>query len=391
MLNFTYDIPTRIFFGRNQIDYLSGEIKKYGSRTLMVYGGGSIKKNGIYDAVIQQLNEGNIFYKELPGVKPNPSISSVREGSGLCKENKLDFVLAVGGGSTLDCAKVISAAAMYEGDPWDFVTGKAVIQNALPLGTVLTLSATGSEMNSGAVISNEETQDKLPVLSDYLKPRFSILDPAYTFTVNPYYTAAGVADIMSHIFEQYFVQIPFADVPDRMCEALLKVCIKYGPVVIENPEDYQARANIMWASSLALNSLVNLGKVTGDWAVHFIEHEISAIYDVTHGIGLAILIPHWMEYVLSDQTLPKFVDYGKNVWNIREGSDLEIAENSIVKTYNFFRSLGIPMHLRDVRVDEKRLDEIAARAMRLDFGTGTIGQFKPLKKEDILNILIHAA
>lgn len=388
MLNFVYHIPTKVLFGKGQVSNLAREIKSFGgNRVLLVYGGGSIKKIGLHNAVVSQLNAEGIFFKELSGVQPNPRITSAREGVRLCKENKLDFVLAVGGGSTLDCAKTIAGGALYDGDCWDFFCGKAAATQALPLGAIMTLAATGSEMNGFSVMSNDEMLDKFPTYSEALRPKFSILDPTYTISVNAHHTAAGTADIMSHIFEQYFSNLTASDVPDRLAEALLKVCIKYGPIAVKEPENYEARANLMWASSLALNTMIGLGKDGGDWAVHFIEHELSAIYDLTHGIGLAILTPRWMEYVLRNDNIEKFADYGRNVWNIQEGSASDIAHKSIAKTYEFFASLGIPMNLREVGIDESRLEEMAAKAVRLGGATGAIGLFRRLAKPDILEIL----
>jgi len=247
MLNFYYSVPTEIFFGENQINVLGEQIKKYGSRILLVYGGGSIKATGIYEEVVKILKENNIYFCELPSVEPNPKISSVRDGIRLCKDNKIDLILAVGGGSVIDCAKVIGAGYYYEGDPWEIVLDYRKIKKVLPIATVLTLSATGSEMNAGAVITNLETNEKLSTFHEEMVPKFSILDPTYTFTVPKEQTAAGTADIMSHIFEVYFSTTKSAYLQDRMSEALLLTCIKYGKLAIDEPENYEARANLMWA------------------------------------------------------------------------------------------------------------------------------------------------
>ncbi|MDD2373612.1 MAG: iron-containing alcohol dehydrogenase, partial [Syntrophomonadaceae bacterium] len=317
MLNFNIHFPTRISFGRGKIEDLSKEILCYGDKVLLVYGGGSIKRSGLYDRVLQVFQDNGITHVELSGVQPNPRISSVRQGIELCKKHEVHLVLAVGGGSTIDCAKIIAAGAGYDGDAWDFFTRKAKINYALPIGTVLTLAATGSEMNPNAVISNDDTKEKLGTGSPVLIPRFSIVDPEYTFTVPPEQTAAGTVDIMSHVFEQYFSPTLGTYIQDRLAEAMLKTCIHYGPIAIAQPDNYEARANLMWTGSLALNGLLGAGKRT-DWATHDIEHEISALYDVTHGLGLAVLTPYWMQYVLDEQTAPRLAEYARNVWEIEE-------------------------------------------------------------------------
>lgn len=353
MLNFNYSIPTKIFFGKNQINVLGEQIKKYGTKVLLTYGGGSIKKNGIYDKVVEILKNNHIEFVELSGIDPNPRVTSVREGVRLCKENNIDFILAVGGGSTIDCSKVIAASYYYKGDPWDIVTKKVKISKSLPIGCILTLAATGSEMNSGAVISNVDTNEKLGVGHPSMAPKFSILYPQYTFTVPKNQTAAGIVDIMSHTFEAYFSKTKDAYIQNRMAEAILKTCIKYGKIAIEEPENYEARANLMWASSLAINGLLSYGK-SEPWSVHPMEHELNAFYDITHGVGLAILTPNWMEYVLSDENVNDFYEYGVNVWDINpDGNKYEVAKKAINKTREYFNELGILSTLKEVGINEK--------------------------------------
>lgn len=382
MLNFNYSIPTKIFFGKGQIEILGKEIKKYGNKVLIVYGGGSIKKNGVYDEIVNIFKDNNINFWELSGVEPNPRITTVRKGIKMCKENDIDFILAVGGGSSIDCSKVIAAGYYYKGDPWDIVLDSSKIENAISLGTILTLSATGSEMNAGAVITNLETNEKLGTHHPSMAPKFSILDPSYTFTVPAKHTAAGIADIMSHTFENYFSKTKEAYIQNRMAESILKTCIEYGKVAMEEPENYEARANLMWASSLAINGILSYGKET-KWSVHPIEHELSAFYDITHGIGLAILTPYWMEYVLDDSTLDNFVEYGISVWNINNKEDkYNIANKAIEKTREYFTSLGIPSTLKEVGIEEEKLVEMAKAATR----RGDVGGFRPLKEEDVLKI-----
>jgi alcohol dehydrogenase YqhD (iron-dependent ADH family) len=386
MLDFTYNVPTKILFGKEKIIQLALEIEKYATQILFVYGGGSIKKIGVYDSVVNILEKSDIDVVELPGVQPNPRIESVRKGIKLCKDHHLDFILGVGGGSVIDCAKTIAAGMFYEGDPWDlFLLGDDVIRQALPLGTVLTCTGTGSEMNGNAVVSNMETEEKLAIHKDVLRPRFSILDPTYTYTVSKEQTAAGTVDIFSHVLEQYFSPTKETYIQDRLSEGILRTCLQYGPVVLNEPTNYPARAQLMWASSVALNGLLGYGKIT-DWATHGIEHAVSASYDVTHGVGLAILTPYWMEYVLDSETLDRFVDYARNVWSVNGTNDLEVARKGIEKTREFFSSLGMPKTLRDVGVQEQKLNNMAEKTVV----RGDIGKFKKLAKRDVLTILQNA-
>ena len=380
MDNFTFYTPTKIYFGDGMISNLN-KIADIGKNVLMVYGKSSIKRTGIYDKVINELNSAGMNITELSGVDPNPRIDSVREGVRLCRENNIDVVLAVGGGSSIDCAKVIAAGKLYDGDPWDLVLDGSKIEKALPVVAVLTMAATGSEMDAFAVISDMKSNDKLGTGADCLKPVFSILDPTFTFSVPRKHTIAGVADIMSHTFENYFAPNKAAFLQSRLAEAVLKTCIKYGPIAADNPDDYEARANIMWASSLAINGLLSEGADVA-WTVHGMEHELSAYYDITHGEGLALLTPHWMEYVLSDDTLWKFKDYGVNVWGIDSSlGDMEIAKLAIEKTSEFFRNLGLPMTLSEVGIGREKLKEMADK---LD---GKFDEsFVVLKPEDVLKI-----
>lgn len=385
MNNFWLTLPTEIFFGKGQISVLGKTLKKEGcTKALLVYGHGSIKKNGLYDDIVNELKLHNVSFVELSGVDPNPRISSVRAGAQICREHNVDFIIAAGAGSVIDCCKAISVARYYSGDPWDFFIRKTSVKKALPICSVLTLAATGSEMNGGTVITNEETNEKLSTGSNKMKPRFSILDPVYTFTVPKNQTAAGSADIMSHVFEQYF-SYPDAYLADRMSEAVLKTVIKYGPMAIKEPENYEARANMMWAGTIGLNGLLGAGK-EGDWATHLIEHEISAKYDITHGIGLAILTPHWMRKVFDSSNSYKFAQYGRNVWNINDDDDMSVAVKAIDKTSEFFKLLGIPSKLSDVGINNSRFEEMALSALK----HSNIGRFKLLTKEDIVEIYTSA-
>lgn len=383
MENFHYSIGTKIFFGKGEIKNLVNVIKEYGKKVLILYGGGSIKKIGLYDEVIKILKDNNISYVELSGVEPNPRITTVREGIEICKKEQVDVILPIGGGSTIDCGKVIAAGVMYDGDPWDIVIDSSKIKAALPIISILTLSATGSEMDGFAVISDLEKNMKIGTGHELLKPKASILDPTYTYTVSKKQTAAGTADIISHTLENYFNNVEGAYVQSRLAEGILKTCIKYGVIAIEEPKNYEARANLMWASSLAINGILSYG-ADKSWSVHPMEHELSAFYDITHGEGLAILTPHWMRYVLNDNTIKKFVEFGVNVWGIDESlPEYHIANKAIDMMADYFKALGIPSTLREVGIlDDSKFEIMAKQAVK----SKIINGFVPLNQEDVINI-----
>ena len=381
MNNFRYNAYTDIRFGKGQVKCLPELLAPYGKKVLMVYGGGSIRKIGLYDKVKELLADFQVF--ELGGVEPNPKITSVREGAAICKEEKIDVVLAVGGGSTIDAAKVMAGAAFYDGDPWDLVVDNSKIGKVLPIVTILTLAATGSEMNKNAVISNMETNEKLGTSSHNFIPKASICDPEYLYSLPVMQTAAGTADIMSHIFEQYFQKETRAFISDRFAESLLKACIKYCPIALKEPDNYEARANLMWASTQALNSLLSAGK-GGPWTCHPIEHELSAYYDITHGVGLAIVTPRWMRYILSDATVEKFCEYGRNVWDITEQDSYKCANMAIDATEQFFKDCGIPMTLTEIGIDASKIDVMAEDTIKYN---ALDRAYVALNKEDVANIL----
>ncbi len=366
MDNFTYSIPTTVHFGKGQIAQLRNALEAFGKTALMVYGGGSVKKNGLYDEVTRQCREAGIRLVECGGVEPNPRIGSVRRGVELCRAEGVDVVLAVGGGSVIDAAKVIAASVSYDGDPWEIVLDTGKIKDVLPIVTVLTISATGSEMDTFAVISDMELKEKLGCGHPAMRPRVSICDPEYTTSVSAYQTAAGTADIMSHLFEAYFTPENGAFTQNRMAEGLLKTCLRYGVQAVEEPENYEARANLMWASSWAINGFLEVGKGV-PWSVHPMEHELSAYYDITHGAGLAILTPHWMRAVLGPDTADKFVEFAKNVWGIECGDSsleakLAAGEKAIQATAAYFRAMKLPATLREVGIDEKYFDIMSQKA-----------------------------
>lgn len=383
MQNFVYDIPTIVYFGRGQIDNIGKLAASCGRKALIVYGGGSIKKNGLFDTAVDKLKTAGVEYMELGGVEPNPKIESVRKGVDICKNEDIDMIIPIGGGSVIDCAKGIAIGAKYDGDAWDLVIDTSKIKEALPVITVLTIAATGTEMDFYAVISNMEVNDKISIDNRCMFPKYSILDPTYTETVSAYQTASGTADIMSHVFEVYFQKCGDTFIQDSFMEAIMKTCVKYGKKAIDTPDDYDARANLMWASSWAINGMISCGKA-GPWECHPIEHQLSAFYDITHGMGLAVIIPHWMKKILDDSIVDVFVSYGVNVFGIDASlNKYDIAEMAIEKTREFFDSMNIPRTLRELGITEKsKFDIMAEKAAR-----GLDKAYCPLTKEDVIEIL----
>ncbi|MCI1953115.1 MAG: iron-containing alcohol dehydrogenase [Clostridiales bacterium] len=386
MKNFDYHIPTDVYFGKGQINKLGQRMSSIAKKVLLVYGGGSIKRIGLYDQIMEQLKQAGITVFELSGVEPNPRIQTVKKGVAICKQEGIEGVLAAGGGSTIDCAKVVSAGACYDGDPWDLVLDSNKIKKVLPIAAILTLAATGSEMDGFAVISDMDKNEKWGTGNELTKPVFSIMDPQYTFSVSKYQTAAGSSDIMSHTFENYFNNTKGAFLQARIAEGILKTIIKYAPIAVEHPDDYEARANLMWASSLAINGLIRYGEDTA-WTVHPMEHELSAFYDITHGAGLALLTPYWMEYILSEKTVGKFAEYGVNVWGIDSSKEpMAIAKEAIAKTREFFNMIGMPSHLKELGIDQTHFDIMSEKAANGGLAYG----FVPLTKKDVKKIYVMA-
>lgn len=384
MQNFDYMTPTRLIFGKESIVKLPEVMRPLGKRVLLTYGGGSIKKLGLYDRVKELLKDFEIF--ELAGIQPNPKYDpSVLEGVRICKEQHIDVILAVGGGSVLDCSKAISTGACYDGDPWDLITYKVKAQKALPIVDILTLAATGSEYDCGAVISRTETNDKVGYMEPLTFPVCSILDPVYTFSVSKKQTAAGCADAMNHTIEQYFV----ADstlLNDGFCESMLRSLMVNARKCLDNPEDYTARAEFMLCCTYGCNGILSLGNTMSGWPCHGIEHALSAYYDITHGEGLAIITPRWMKHILNEKTIDRFVKYGINVFGIDASlPKQEIAEKAIDETYKFFESINIPMHLREVGIDDTRIDEMAHH---IAVNEGLENAYAPLTEQDIKEILM---
>lgn len=380
MQDFRFLSPTQIIFGRGVQSEVGEETKKHGIKVMLHYGGGHIKKTGLYDEIINSLNQAGIDFIELGGVKPNPRLSLVREGIALCRENNIDFILAVGGGSVIDSAKAIAGGISYDGDVWDFYDGKAEPMRAIPIGVVLTIPAAGSEASMGSVITDWEGRKKSPFNSNLLRPRFAIMNPELTFTLPPYQTACGVTDIMAHVMERYFTLEPNVELTDRLCEGTLKTVINNVPKVLENPENYDARAEIMWAGTIAHNDLLTTGRIA-DWASHAIEHELSAINDVAHGAGLAIIFPAWMKCVYK-KDVQRFAQFAVRVWNVEQSFDDEeqTALEGIKRTKEFFKSIGMPVSLKEIGITKKDFKGISEKCINA-------GNFVKLKEDDVMNIL----
>ncbi len=382
MQNFNYCTPTRLIFGEGVIKDLPEVMSHYGKKILLTYGGGSIKKIGLYDKVLELLKGYEIY--ELANIMPNPKYDpSVLDGVRMCKQHNIDAILSVGGGSVLDCSKAIAGGAKYDGEPWDLITYKAETKDALPIVDIITLAATGSEYDAGGVISRTETNDKTCYSDPHLYPEVSFLDPTYTFTVSKKQTSAGIADAMNHIFEQYFCE-DSTILNDGFMEAGLKSLMINGRKCLDNPEDYNARAEMMLVCTYGCNDIYSLGNSQSGWPCHGMEHALSAYYDITHGEGLAIITPRWMKHILSEKTVDRFAKYGINVFGIDGSLDkMVIANKAIDETYKFFESINIPMHLKDVGIDESRIETMAKHVADNE---GLENAWAPLLQEDIAAI-----
>ncbi|MEK3866971.1 iron-containing alcohol dehydrogenase [Paenibacillus sp. FSL H7-0716] len=382
MRKFEFYNPTKLIFGQGTLEALKTEVPKYGKNVLLMYGGGSIKRSGLYEKVVAELSSIGATVTELSGVEPNPRLSTVHKGVELCREHNIDLVLAVGGGSVLDCAKAVAVGAKYDGDMWDFVERKAAAQDALPLGTVLTMAATGSEMNNGSVITNEVTKEKMGWGSVHAYPAFSILDPENTFSLPRDQTVYGMVDIMSHVLEHYFHTDGNTPVQDGFCETLLRTVIETAPKLIEDLNNYELRETIMYCGTMALNGMVSMG-FAGDWATHNIEHAVSAVYDIPHGGGLAILFPQWMKYNLSTNPA-RFRQLAVNVFGVDPAgkTDEEIGLEGIEALRNFWDSIGAPKTLGDYDIDDSEIGSMADKAVRF----GAFGNFRKLEREDVVEI-----
>lgn len=383
MDNFVFQNPTKIFFGKGSLDNLGAEVQKYGKKILVTSGGGSVKKSGLYDKVLKILRDAGKEVFELSGIASNPKLTSVLEGRAICRENNVDLILAVGGGSCIDGSKGIAAAARIEGDVWEEFLKCEDIVDAIPVATILTLPATGSEMNGNAVISRWDTFEKLPIYGPGIYPVFSILDPEYTYTIPLNHTMYGCIDIIIHALEQYFTPTKETPVLDYLTEGLVKTVVENSYRILKNPCDYDARANVMFAGTVANNHWIGVGKVH-DWASHKIEHELSALYDVSHGAGLAVIYPNWMKYVMQENP-SRFVQFAKNVWDVDPTgkTDLEVAMVGAEKMREFFNAVGAPSTLADLGVDPEKIPYMAAQAVRF----GKLGGYKLLDNKDVEAIL----
>ncbi|MBR6069282.1 MAG: iron-containing alcohol dehydrogenase [Ruminococcus sp.] len=389
MENFQFYSPTEFVFGKDTEDKAGELIKKHGgSKVLIHYGGGSAERSGLLGRVRASLGKAGIAYVELGGVKPNPRDTLVYEGIELCRKEGIDFILSVGGGSTIDSSKAIALGVPYDGDFWDFYCGKAEAKAALPVGTVLTIAAAGSEGSGDSVITKEDGGLKRGTGTDLIRPRFSILDPQLTCTLPAYQTACGATDIMAHVFERYFTNTTEVEITDRLCEAVLLTMIKETPRVIADPNNYDARANIMWAGTVAHTNIVGVGREQ-DWNSHGIEHELSALYDCAHGAGLAVIMPAWMEFVYKHNPL-RFAQAATRIWGCQmDFENPEVTALEGIKRFrSFLHSIGMPVNFAELGARE---EDIPALVEKFGIGGGRTGGFVHLSAEDIAEIYRIAA
>lgn len=384
MDNFTFQNPTKIIFGRGTENAVGEEVKKYSKKILLHYGKSSIKKSGLYDTVVESLKNANVAYTELPGVMPNPRLSLVQESIEICRKEKIDFILAVGGGSVIDSAKAISLGVPYSGDVWDFYTGKAEPEKSLSVGTILTIPAAGSESSPASVITNEDGWFKRSVSTNLNYPKFSILNPELAFSLPKYQVACGVADMMAHLMERYFTNTQNVELTDRLIEATMKTIINNASVILDNPKDYDAWAEIMWSGTVAHNGFLDTGRV-GDWASHRIEHELCGIYDVAHGAGLAVIFPAWMKYVYKHD-VARFVQFATRVWDVEDlPQDPErTVLLGIERMTEFFKSLDLPVCLKELKIDDEKFDEMADKCINKN--NRVVGNFVSLDVPDVVKI-----
>lgn len=384
---FIYCNPTKVYFGHDAMSHIHEELPRWGKNVLLVYGGGSIKESGIYDKVVDEIRKAGVSAYEISGVKPNPELPLAVKGARFCREAGIDLILAVGGGSVIDTAKVIAGSALYEEDPWDLVKSRAQISRALPLLAIPTMAATGSEMNSCAVITNPDTHEKLGWTTEALRPKVSFLDPKNTFTVPPAQTAFGSADILSHILEVYLNRAEGFDAMDGFMESMMRSVIRWAPLAMADGANEEARANLLWDSEWAINDLIDRGHSVS-WSCHALEHELSAFYPVPHGLGLAILTPAFMEYVLNEDTAPRLARFAVRVMGVKEGkNEMKTARKGIKKLRKFFRkALSLPGSLSEIGMDDALFEDMAAHAMAWKGEDGILHGFYPLTEEDFVAI-----
>ena len=384
MRNFSFYNPARIIFGRGVEEQTGEQVKKYGTKVLLHYGGGSVKRTGVLDKVKASLDAAGVSYIELGGVKPNPRLSLIREGIELCKREGVDFILAVGGGSTIDSSKGIAAGVLYDGDIWDlYLYPDRQPDKALPVGVVLTIPAAGSESSWASVVTNEDGWLKRDICAECLIPRFAIMNPEFTFTLPPYQTACGASDILAHMMERYFTQVDHVDFTDRLLEGAMRTVLNYAPVVVDQPENYDARAEIMWAGTLAHNSLLDTGR-EGDWASHEIEHELSGMYDIAHGAGLSIIFPAWMRYVWRDNPA-RFVQFAQRVFDVdlAQAETEAIVNEMLYRLESWYHRIGVPTRFSEAGLDDTKIAEMAKKCM---INRQFTGHFRKLVEKDVVEI-----
>ena len=382
MENFIFKNETKIIFGKGTENDAGKEVLKYGGKVLFHYGGGSIKKSGLYEKIMKSLKESGLTVFELGGVKPNPVVSLIREGIKICRENDIDFILAAGGGSVIDSAKAISMGVNYKGDIWDFFEGKAKLESTVPIGVIVTIPAAGSESSVVTVITNEDGLIKRGFHSSMLLPKFAILNPELTFTLPVFQIACGAADILAHTFERYFTQSKNVDLTDRLCEGLMKSVIKNSKIAISDLGNYDAMAELMWAGTIAHNGILGTGRIE-DWASHKFGHELSALYGITHGASLAVMFPAWMKYVYK-YNIERFAQFAARVFNIdTDFNDEErLALKGIKEIENYFKEIGLPTTLKELNVSSENFELMAQKAV----AKGPIGNFVKISKEDAVKI-----
>jgi alcohol dehydrogenase len=385
MIDFVFHNPAKIIFGRDALSHLGEEAVKYGHKALLVYGGGSVKRTGLFNQVMEILGKNGILVWELGGIVPNPRLVRVREGIDLCRRENIGLVLALGGGSAIDTAKGVVNGVPDTGDVWDFYAGKRQPKTALPLGVILTIPAAGSEMSYSSVITNEEGMLKRGYNSVTNVPTFSILNPEWTFSLPPYQTACGCVDIMAHMMERYFTRVEHVELTDRLIAAGMKTMLHNAPIVMEHPADYDARAEVMWTGTLAHNTLLHTGRI-GDWGSHKVEHELSAEYDIAHGAGLAIVFPAWMKYAVR-QYPAKLAQFAREVLDIPAdfGDDTAVALEGIRRLEAFYRSLGMPTRLSEAGITHTDYAMLALRALPTE--QSVVGAYITLHRQDIVEIL----
>lgn len=384
MENFNFYSPTEFVFGKDTEKYCGQLVRKYGgTKVLIHYGSGSVIRSGLLDRVKASLDEASVPFVELGGVKPNPRDTLIYEGIELCRKENVDFILSVGGGSCIDSSKAIALGTVYDGDFWDFYGTDKPVEKALPVGTVLTIAAAGSEGSGASVVTKEEGMLKRSTGSDLLRPRFSVLNPALTQTLPAYQTACGATDIMAHVFERYFTNTPEVEITDRLCEAVLLTMIKETPRAIKNPDNYDARANIMWAGTVAHNDIIGVGR-SQDWNSHNIEHELSGLYDCAHGAGLAVIMPAWMEFVCNHNVM-RFAQMAVRIWGCQMNFENPeaTAREGIARFRNFLRSIGMPVNFTELGA---KAEDIPVLVEKLGLGDGKTGGFVQLSSDDVAEI-----